>query len=130
MLKKQMAQLSKLSIENHSKKEDLEQYGRRLCLRVDDIPVVSNELSDDVMNLTKSLSKEAKVSFPENVLDRAHRIGPIYTESINVRFTNFRHRKLFYRGRKNLKNAKVKLDLTKSRFDLLLIALLIFVMQM
>ena len=40
-------------------------------------------------------------------------------ESIIVRFTTFRHRTLFYRARKNLKNAKVKFDLTSSRLDLL-----------
>ena len=127
MLKEQGAELSKLSNENHSKNKELEQYGRRLCLRVDGIPAVSNESSDDVMNLTKSLFKEAKASIPENVLDRAHTIGPIYTDrvsqkkckSIIVRFTTFCHRTLFYRARKNLKNAKVKLDLIKSRFDLL-----------
>ena len=119
--------MSKLSIENHSKNEELEQYGRRLCLRVDGIRAVSNESSDDVMNLTKLLFKEAKDFVPENVLDHANRIGPIYTDrvsqkmckSIIVGFINLRHRTLFYRGRKNLKSAKVKLDLTKSRFDLL-----------
>ena len=72
--------MSKLSIENHSKNEELEQNGMRLCLRVDGIPAVSNESSDDVMNLTKSLFKEAKVSVSENVLDCAHRIGPIYAD--------------------------------------------------
>ena len=79
------------------------------------------------MNLTKTLFKEAKVSVPENILDCAHRIGPVYTDrgsqkkrkSIIVRFTTFCQRILFYRVRKNLKSAKVKLDLTKSRFDLL-----------
>ena len=35
------------------------------------------------MNLTKSLFKEAKVSVLENVLDRAHRIGPIYTDRVS-----------------------------------------------
>ena len=65
MLKKQVVELSKLSIENQSKNEELEQYGRRLCLRVDGIPAVSNETSDDVMNFTKSLFKEAKVSVPK-----------------------------------------------------------------
>ena len=127
MPKKQVAELSKLSIEHHSKNEELEQYGRRLCLRVDGIPAVSNESSDDVMNLTKSLFKQANVSVPENVLDRAHRIGPVYNDrvsqkkckSIIVRFTTSRHRTLFYRARKNIKSAEVKLDSTKSRFDLL-----------
>ena len=74
-----MAELSKLSIENHSKNKELKQYGRCLCWRVDGIPTVSNESSDDVMNYMKSLFKEAKLSVPKNVLDRAHRIGPIYT---------------------------------------------------
>ena len=36
-----------------------------------------------------------------------------------IRFTTFHHRTLFYRARKNLKNVKAKLNLTKSRFDLL-----------
>ena len=62
MLKKQAAELSKLSTENHSKNEELEQYGRRLCLRVDGISAENNKSSDDVMNLTKSAFKEAKVS--------------------------------------------------------------------
>ena len=34
MLKKQVAELSNLSIENHSKNEELEQYGRCLCFNV------------------------------------------------------------------------------------------------
>ena len=80
MLKKQVVELSKLSIENHSKNEELKQYSRRLCLRVDVNPAISNESRDDVMNLTKSLFKEAKLSFPKNVFDSAHKIGPIYTD--------------------------------------------------
>ena len=83
MLKKQVAELSKLSIENHLKNEELEQCGRRLCLRVDDIPAENNESSDDVINLTKSLFKEAKVSVPQNVSDRAHVIGPIYADRVS-----------------------------------------------
>ena len=34
MLKKQVAELSNLSIENHSKNEELQQYGRRLCFNI------------------------------------------------------------------------------------------------
>ena len=83
MLKKQVVEWSKLSIENHSKNEELKQYSRRLCLRVDVNPAVSNESSDDVMNLTKSLFKEPKVSVPENILDRDHRIEPIHTDRVS-----------------------------------------------
>ena len=98
MLKKHVVKLSKLSIGNQLKYEEY----------VDSIPAVSNESSDDVMNLTNSLFKEARDSVPENVLDRTHRIGSIYTvrvsnkkcKSIIVRFTTFRRRTLFYRARK------------------------------
>ena len=123
-----MVELRELNINNQSRNEELEQYGRRLCLRIDGVPTVKNESSDDVLEFTKSLFKEAKIEVPDNVLDRAHRIGPSYTDritskkckSIIVRFTTFRHRTLFYRARKNLKSGfKVKLDLTKSRFNLL-----------
>ena len=75
--------MSKLSIENQFTNEELEQYGRCFCVHVDDIPAVSNQSSDDAMNLTKSSFKEDRVSFQENVLDRAHRIGPIYTDRIS-----------------------------------------------
>ena len=37
---------------------------------------VKDESSDDVLEYTKSLFKEAKVEVQDNVLDGAHRIGP------------------------------------------------------
>ena len=52
-------------------------------MRVNGIPTKNNESSDDAINLTKSYFKEAEVSFPENVLGRAHRIGPIYTDRVS-----------------------------------------------
>ena len=128
MLKKQVAELRELNANNQSRNEELEQYGRRLCLRIDGVPTVKDESRDDVLEFTKSLFKEAKVAVPDIVLDCAHRAEPSYTDritskkckSIIVRFTTFRHRTLFYRARKNLKSGfKVKLDLTKSRFNLL-----------
>ena len=61
------------------------------------MPTVKDESSDDVLEFTKSLFKEAKVAVPDNVLDRSHRIGSNYTDritsekckSIIVRFTTF-----------------------------------------
>ena len=128
MLKKQVVELRELNINNQSRNEELEQYGKCLCLGIDSVPTVKDESSDDVLEFTKSLFKEAKVVVPYTVLDHGHRTGPSYTDritskkckSIIVRFTTFRHRTLFYRARKNLKSGfKVKLDLTKSRFNLL-----------
>ena len=100
-----------MNINNQSRNAELEKYGRRLCLRIDGVPRVKYESSDDVLEFTKSLFKEAKDAVPDNVLDRAHIIGSSYMDrvtnkkwkSIIVRFTTFRHRTLFYRARKNLK---------------------------
>ena len=128
MLRKQVTELQELNINSQLHNEELEQYGRRLCLSINGVPTVKDESSDDILEFTKSLFKEAKVSVPDNVLDHAHRIGPSYMDritskkckSIIVRFTTFRHRTLFYRAIKNLKSGfMVKLDLTKSRFKLL-----------
>ena len=43
-----------------------------------------------------------------------------YCKSIIIRFTTFRHRTMFYRAKNKLKRGvRIKLDLTKSRYDLL-----------
>ena len=124
-LKHQILELRRLNISNH---EELEQYGRRLCLRIDDVPTKTNESSDDVLDSVKSLFKEAKVDIPELVIDRVHRFGSRYLDaslnnyckSIIVRFTTFRHRNMFYRAKNTLKRGvRIKLDLIKSRYDLL-----------
>ena len=108
MLKKQVAELPEFNVNNQSRNEELEQYGRRLCLRIDGVPTVKDESSDDVLEFTKFLFKETKVAIPDKVLDHAHGIGPSY----KARITNN------YRARKKLKSGfKVKLDLTKSRFN-------------
>ena len=69
------------------------------------------------------------VDIPNEVVDRAHRIGPSYTDkdsnveckSVIVSFTTFRHRTMVYRARKKRKpGVRVKLDLTKSRYTLLI----------
>ena len=59
-----------------------------------------------------NIIKESEVEIPESILDRAHRIGPTYTDndtgkkmqSIIVRFTTFRYRTLFYTNLKNIKS--------------------------
>ena len=79
-LKKQVTELRELNIDNHSRNKELEQLSRRLCLCLDGMPTLKDESSDDVLDFTKSLFKEAKVSVSDNVLDGAHRIGPSYME--------------------------------------------------
>ena len=78
-----------------------------------------------------NIIKESKAEILESFLERAHRIGPTYTDnntgkkmqSIIVRFTTFRHRTLLHASRKNIKSgARIRLDLTKDRYNLLVSA--------
>ena len=128
MLKHEVSELRRLNISNQNNHEALEQYDRRLCLRIDGVPTKTNESSDDVLDSVKSLFKKAKVDIPKSVTDRAHRIGSRYLGassnnswgSIIIRFTTLRHRTLFYRAKNKLKRGvSIKLDLAKSRYDLL-----------
>ena len=54
--------------------EELEQYGRRLCVRIDGVSTVDNKISDDVLDKVKSLIKETSCDIPDVVIDRTHRI--------------------------------------------------------
>ena len=103
-----------LNISNQNNHEELEQYGRRLCLRIDGVPTKTNESSDDVLDSVKSLFKKVKVDIPKSVTDFN------YCGSIIIRFTTLRHRTLLYRAKIKLKRGvRIKPDLTKSRYDLL-----------
>ena len=64
-----------------------------------------------------SVIKETSCDITEVAIDRTRRIGKGYNDKKSiVRFTTFRHRTMFYRGRTNLKNnVKLKLDITKNR---------------
>ena len=101
--------------------EELERYGRRIYIRIDGVPTVDNETSDEMLDKAKSLIKETSCDIPDVVIDRAHRIGQDYNDrkrnacckSIILHFTTFRHRAMSYWSRANL--IKLKLDLTKNK---------------
>ena len=90
------------------KVDELEQYGRRVCLCIEGVEHKVNEKYEEVLGKVINVIKESEAEIPESVLDRAHHIGPTYTdtgkkmESITVRFTTFRHRTLFYINRKKI----------------------------
>ena len=65
MLRKQVSELHKLNIENQTNNEDLEQYGRRLCVRIDGVPIVENETSADVLASVKKLFDDAQVEISD-----------------------------------------------------------------
>ena len=99
-----------------------------LCLCVNTgILLKNNEKSEDVLDSVKDLFELAEVNIPYLVVDYVQRIGRIYKDQalnknckgIIVRFTTFRHRTMLYRTRSKLKGVEVRLDLTKSLYDLL-----------
>ena len=72
-----MAQQNK---EIQQRYDELEQYGRRLCLRIDSVPKQNKEKAEDVLKFVNSLIEEVPdLEIPEVVTDRVHRIGPDYS---------------------------------------------------
>lgn len=108
--------------------DDSEQYQRRLCLRIGGVELkqgANGESGDECLKIVKKIFRELKVSIPDAVIDRAHRIGHIKEEGgkryrqIIVRFTTWRHRTEVYRARKNTKKYRIRLDLTKERLKIM-----------
>ena len=78
-----------------------------------------------------SLCSDAEIDIPDMAYDRAHRIGKAYNDKgtnknckiIIVRFSKFCHRTMVYKSKKKMsKNIRIKVDLTKKWFTLLLSA--------
>ena len=108
--------------------DDLEQYGRRLCLRLHGIPLVEDETASDVLNEVKDEVKRLGVKLSDGDYDRAHRIGGVKenqsgekSQAVILRMTSWKARTAIYRSREKGKNAKTKIrfDLTKRRLELL-----------
>ena len=59
-------------------KDDLEQYGRRVCVRIDDVPVESVERADSVYGKVGKILKEAWPNVPVPYIDWAYHIGSEY----------------------------------------------------
>ena len=79
-------QINKLQQAN----KELEQCGRRLCVRTDVVPTVGNITQT-------SLIKETNFHIPDVVTDRAHRTGKGYNDkNIYARFTTFRQKAMLY----------------------------------
>ena len=57
--------------ELQQEKEELEQYGRRLWVRIDGVPIVDHETLDGVLDKVKSLIKETSCDIPDVVIGRA-----------------------------------------------------------
>ena len=108
--------------------DDAEQYSRRACLRIYGIPLPSSsESAADCVSKVKDVFQEIDVAVPDEVIDRAHRIGKkvenkqtgVTDQAMIVKFTSWRHRTAVYRGRKKLQDKRIQLDLTSKRAGLL-----------
>ena len=80
MLQHQILEIKKQNLQNQQEIEELEQYGRRLCLRFEGIPTEKNETSDKVLHKIMGICKDSGVEIPDTVIDRAHRIGVPYVD--------------------------------------------------
>ena len=76
LLQEQVMSLKHANLQMQNSKEELEQYGRRLCLRINGVPVKSDESSDDVLKYIKEMFDEGELSIPDTVIDQVHWIGP------------------------------------------------------
>ena len=80
-LQQQVTALAQQNKETQQRYDELEQYGRRLCLRIDSVPKQNNEKAEDVFKFSKRLNEEVPdLEMPEVVIDAAYRIGPDYTD--------------------------------------------------
>ena len=101
--------------------EDLEQYGRRLCLRILHVDGDDSETSNDVFDKCKELFNNLALDIPEACIDSVHRVGkktPGKVRPIINRFTTWRHRTMVYRKWKDCVNCRITLDLRKTRMDI------------
>ena len=109
-------QCSKLRKDINTKCVKLEQYSRRQCLRIEGIV---EPRKGKVEDFVKDCFAEADIDIPDTVLDKAHRIGPVYKDesdqNIQGIIVNFRCRSMFYKNRKKLKRGKrARIDLTST----------------
>ena len=123
MLQKHVSELKQQNSLLSQNTDEVEQYGRRLCLRIEGVPTVKNEKPNDVFKKVENIIRDADVEIPNLMIDRAHRVGPKINkddgsteQGVIVRFVSFRHRTMLYYARKKLykeKKISIRLDLTK-----------------
>ena len=73
--------VSKAKYAFDKKVDKLEQYGRRVYLRIECVEHQVNEKSQEVLEKVVNIIKESEAEIPESVLDIAHRIGSTYTDN-------------------------------------------------
>ena len=69
-------------MQNQQEIEELEQYGRRLCLRFEGIPTEKNKTSDKVLKKIMGIFKESGVEIPDKVTQSAFTCSKLTIESL------------------------------------------------
>ena len=126
VLEAKVIMMEKLVERLEQSNDDVEQYQRRLCLRISGIKMEPNETGEKCLEKVKEVCKELNADVPDLAIDRAHRIGRTTTKNgkssrqMIVRFTTWRHRTKVYRARKTKTsgNYKVHLDITQKRLNM------------
>lgn len=119
-----------LKLENrcNNNLDDLEQYGRRMNVRIADIDEAENEDTDQVV---MDFAKKINVNIRPEDIDRSHRVkrrerepseGDTRPLEIIVKFTNSKARLAFMKGRDTLRKSRSNIfineDLTAGRKEL------------
>ncbi|XP_070182784.1 uncharacterized protein [Littorina saxatilis] len=92
-------------VQLREKMDDLEQYSRRNCIRINNIPEMDKEDTDIVV---KAVGKSVGVDLTDAMIDRSHRVGrrpgpgETYNRAIICKFTSFRFKLSLMRNKKNL----------------------------
>ena len=111
--------------------DDAEQYGRRMCLRIEGIDLDENETpSRCIEKVVKTLRVDLNIEVTPEELERAHRIGPKKAvdhgvekqhAQMIIKVFKWETRNRIYRARKDghSKGISVRLDFTKRRLNIL-----------
>ena len=78
-LQKQILELKKENIKNLVASEENEQYGRRLCLRIDGISIEKYESSEYTLHKVTEMWLKTDADIPDKVADKTQRVGPSNT---------------------------------------------------
>lgn len=93
------------------KVDDLEQYSRRNCIRINNVPELDGEDTDSVI---KAVGKAVGVELTDAMLDRSHRVGrrpgpgDTYSRAIICKFASYRFKSALMRSKKTLAKTDAK----------------------
>ena len=60
--------------------DDIEQYGRRVCLHVEDMPLKQDETKQKLIDQLENEFSNMGLDVTASLIERIHHIGPIYCE--------------------------------------------------